>query len=258
MLLFRLLLLFLLTFTCKNAVAKETKILLVSSDYYPHYAHDLVNQGPVSEIVRQAFLARGISITIDFLPFARAYRESLNAHYVALVGGWYSQERAEYFYYSQPLYSNEIVFFKRQNNEIQTTDYQELINKQLTLGLVQGYIQPKGLQESEFTYINVAHDEQAFKMLALGRVDLVPADRLNGLYLIEQRLPEYINEIDYLMPALELRPMYLLFSKKDPTSKLLMKEFNSGLAELKRSGEYKKILQALFPIDVAQYEYQLN
>lgn len=50
---------------------------------------------------------------------------------------------------------------------------------------MQGYIQPKGLQEYKLTHVTVAHDEQAFKMLALGRVDSVPADRLNGLYLIE-------------------------------------------------------------------------
>ncbi|HEX5791939.1 MAG TPA: transporter substrate-binding domain-containing protein [Rheinheimera sp.] len=227
--------------------AKADTLQLVSSDYYPHYAEDLPQQGAVSEIVRQAFLLQGIDIEIDFMPFARAYRESQQANYAGLIAAWYDDERAAHFYYSQPLYANQIVFFKRRSDSIQYSDYADIARQQFRLALVQGYLQPEGLLDNQPNTVRVALDEQAFQMLAKGRVDLVPADKLNGLYLLQQKLPAYRDQLDYLTPALELRPMYLLLSKQDPRAEALMQQFNTGLAELRRSGQYQQILSTLLP-----------
>jgi polar amino acid transport system substrate-binding protein len=226
---------------------KAEVITLASSQYYPHYAADLPQQGAVSELIRQAFLLQGVQIHIEFMPFARALRDSQQANYVGLIAAWYSDERAEHFYYSQPLYANYMVFFKRRAQPIHFTDYKDLVRQRLRLGLVQGYLPPQGLMQHQPAHINVATDEQAFRMLALGRVDLVPADKLNGQYLIAEKLPEYLGQLEALSPALELRPLYLLLSKQDPRAESLMQRFNSGLEELRRSGQYQQILQQLLP-----------
>ena len=218
---------------------------LASSNYYPHYAEDLPQQGAVSEIVRQAFMLQGIDIDITFLPFARAYYESKQANYIGLIAAWYDDERAQHFYYSQPLYANQIVFFKRKTERVAYQDYADLANQRLRLGLVQGYLQPEGLLQSQPNLVRVATDEQAFLLLAKNRVDLVPADKLNGVYLLEQKLPQYAAQLDWLTPALELRPMYLLLSKQDPRSEQLMARFNTGLTELRRSGQYQQIVDTL-------------
>lgn len=233
-----------------NLSLQAQTLQLASSNYYPHYARDLPQQGAVSEIVRQAFLLQGIEVNLHFMPFARAYHESRQANYVGLVAAWYDDSRAEDFYYSQPLYANQIVFFKRKTDRIAYRDYADLAKQRLRLGLVQGYLQPEGLLQSQPNLVQVAQDEQAFLMLAKGRVDLVPADKLNGLYLLQQKLPQYRDKLDWLTPALEVRPMYLLLSKQDPRSEALMQQFNTGLAELRRSGQYQQILQAL--LDNAQ------
>ena len=220
---------------------------LASSNYYPHYAEDLPQQGAVSEVVRQAFLVQGINIQINFMPFARALRQSQHADYIGLVAAWYDDERAQHFYYSQPLYANQIVFFKRKSQAVSYRDYADLSQQGLRLALVQGYLQPQGLLQSQPNLVQVATDEQAFLMLAKGRVDLVPADKLNGLYLLDNKLPHYATQLDWLTPALELRPMYLLLSKQDPRSELLMQQFNTGLTALRQSGQYQQILQTLLP-----------
>ena len=229
------------------AAVQAAPLKLASSTYYPHYAEDLPQQGAVTEVVRQAFLLQGIEIDVDFMPFARAYRESQQANYVGLIAAWYDDQRAEDFYYSQPLYANHIVFFKRKSDAIQYRNYADLAKQRLRLALVQGYLQPEGLLDSQPNMISVAQDEQAFQMLAKGRVDLVPADKLNGLYLLQQKLPAEIDKLDYMTPALEIRPMYLLLSKQDPRSELLMQQFNAGLTELRQSGQYQQILQTLLP-----------
>ncbi|GAA0549442.1 transporter substrate-binding domain-containing protein [Rheinheimera aquimaris] len=227
--------------------AQAERLKFASSNYYPHYAEDLPQQGAVTEIVRQAFLLQGIEIDVEFMPFARAYRESQQASYIGLIAAWYDDERAEHFYYSQPLYANQIVFFKRKSEQIQYRDYADIARQQLRLALVQGYLQPEGLLQSLPNLVRVAQDEQAFQMLARGRVDLVPADKLNGLYLLQQKLPNDSDRLDYLTPALEQRPMYLLLSKQDPRAEALMQQFNTGLTELRHSGQYQQILQTLLP-----------
>jgi polar amino acid transport system substrate-binding protein len=227
--------------------AQTDNVLLSSSNYYPHYAADLPQQGAVSEIIRQAFLLQGISIEIDFMPFARAYRESQQANYNGLVAAWYEDKRAEHFYYSQPLYANQIVFFKRKEMAVNYSDYADLAQQKLRMAVVQGYLHLPGLLESGIATVQVATDEQAFQMLARGRVDLVPADKLNGLYLIDEKLPQYAGQLDWMTPALEQRPMYLLLSKKDPRSEALIQRFNTGLQQLRQSGQYQQIIDNLLP-----------
>ncbi|MCS4306230.1 polar amino acid transport system substrate-binding protein [Rheinheimera pacifica] len=241
-------LLLLVAVFCNPLPAQTDTVWLSSSNYYPHYAEDLPQQGAVSEIIRQAFLLQGIGIEIDFMPFARAYRESQQANYIGLIAAWYDDKRAEHFYYSQPLYANQIVFFKHKDITVSYRDYADLAQQKLRIAVVQGYLHLPGLLESGITAVQVATDEQALQMLARGRVDLVPADKLNGLYLVDEKLPQYAGQLDWMTPALEQRPMYLLLSKKDPRSEMLIQRFNNGLQQLRQSGQYQQIIDNLLPL----------
>lgn len=55
----------------QQAVA-EKLISLTSAEYPPYYGKELNNQGPVTEIVNQAFAKVGYKVMIDFFPWARA------------------------------------------------------------------------------------------------------------------------------------------------------------------------------------------
>ena len=232
---------------CLTLAVNADSVRLASSNYYPHYAEDITKQGAVSEIVRQAFLLQNVEVSIEFMPFARALHQSRQAEYAGLIGAWYDDERAEHFYYSEPIYNNEIVFFKQKNFSYHFRGYDEIAAMGIRLGLVRGYLQPTGLLRNQPNLVMVATDEQALLMLAKGRVDLVPADKLNGLYLLHNKLPHYAGDIDWLTPALEQRPMYLIMSKQDPRSETLMQQFNKGLVQLRQSGQLAQILNTLLP-----------
>ncbi len=223
------------------------RLVLASSNYHPHYAEDLPQQGVVTEIVRQAFALQGIDVEVVFMPFGRALYETQQGSFTGLIAAWYDEERVEHFLYSQPMYANQIVLFKRRSMPLSFRNYQQLAEKRLRLGVVQGYAQPEGLLQARLNTIAVASDEQVFRMLALGRVDLVPADKHNGLYLLRHQLPEYASQLEYIEPALEQRPMYLVLSKQDPRSEQLMERFNRGLLELQASNQYRAIIRSLLP-----------
>ncbi|WP_213995885.1 transporter substrate-binding domain-containing protein [Arsukibacterium sp.] len=237
-----MLLMLLISFAGKTEV-----IRLASSNYYPHYGEQLAQQGATIEIIRQAFALQGVQLEIEFLPFARALYESQQGNYSGLVAAWYSEQRTAHFYYSQPLYANQIVLFKRKTDIISFHNFQDLARQHRRLGVVQGYMHPAGLVESGIKTIQVATDEQALAMLARQRVDLVPADLLNGLYLLENQLPQHQQQLDWLTPVLEQRPMYLVLSKKDPANQQRIEQFNLGLQQLRASGKYQQIIDTLLP-----------
>ena len=230
-----------------SASLQAERIVLASSNYHPHYGADLPQQGVVTEIIRQAFALQGIQIEVEFMPFGRALHEAKVANYVGLIAAWYSEDRVENFLYSQPMYANQIVLFKRRSMPLEFRNFQQLADARYRLGVVQGYAQPAGLVHARLNTVAVASDEQAFRMLALERVDLVPADKLNGLYLLQTLLPEHAANIEYIEPVLDQRPMYLILSKQDPRSEELMERFNRGLQQLQASNQYRTILQSLLP-----------
>jgi len=224
------------------------RLIFASSEYLPHYGTDLPKQGAVVEIIRRAFALRQVQIEVAFMPFARALYDTQQGQYAGIIAIWHTEERAQHLLFSDPIYPNQIVLFKRAGELAQFDNLVDLLNTEGTLGLVTGYAQNSLLQNSRLNKVSVATDEQIFKMLALKRVDLVPADLQNGLQLIAQ-LPPSLQKtpLDWVQPALEFKPMHLAFPINRPESELLKQQFNLGLQALRASGELEQILTELLP-----------
>lgn len=229
-----------------DTVVSNTTFIFASSEYPPHYGPLLPQQGVVIDIVRRAFAKRNIRIEVAFMPFARALHDTQQGQYSGIIAIWHTAERTKHFWFSDCIYANRIVLFKRANEFNETSNLSELLDGQGTLGLVTGYAQAELLQNSRFNKVSVATDGQVFSMLALKRVDLVPADLQNGLYHIS-KLPAEQKKVplDWLAPTLEHKPMYLAFPKIRPDSLFLQQEFNLGLQALTDSGELTQILTTM-------------
>lgn len=224
------------------------RLVFASSEYLPHYGTDLPKQGAVVEIIRRAFALRQLQIEVAFMPFARALHDTQQGQYAGIIAIWHTEDRAKHLLFSDPIYPNQIVLFKRAGEFTNAIHLADVLNTEGTLGLVTGYAQDSLLQNSRLNKVSVATDEQIFKMLALKRVDLVPADLQNGLQLIKQ-LPPALQEtqLDWVQPALEFKPMHLAFPINRPESELLQQQFNLGLQALRASGELEQILAELLP-----------
>lgn len=242
----------LLTFTVTASVPPVNiaphRLVFASSEYLPHYGTDLPKQGAVVEIIRRAFALRQLQIEVAFMPFARALYDTQQGQYAGIIAIWHTEERAKHLLFSDPIYPNQIVLFKRVGEFANATNLAEILNGEGTLGLVTGYAQDSLLQNSRLHKVSVATDEQIFKMLALERVDLVSADLQNGLQLIAQLPPTLQKtQLDWVQQALELKPMHLAFPINRPESELLQQQFNLGLQALRASGELEQILTELLP-----------
>jgi polar amino acid transport system substrate-binding protein len=230
------------------AAQDKQRIILASSDYVPHYGMELSRQGAVSEIVRRAFAYEDIDIEIAFMPFARALHDTQQGLFDGILAIWHTAEREQHLLYSDAIYPNQIVLFKRASELKLSNDLNSVLQSGSTLGMVTGYAQSPLLLNSALYKVSVATDEQVFRMLALARVDLVPADLQNGLYLLRQ-LPDSLRKvhINWISPPLEERPMHLAFPKLKAGSEELLVRFNRGLQQLRQTGELEQILAELLP-----------
>lgn len=235
--------------------SSANNLVFASSEYLPHYGAALPKQGAVIEIVRRAFATQGRQIDVAFMPFARALYDTQHGEYAGVIAIWHTEARAQHFLYSAPIYTNNIVLFKRVGDYETQTSLIDILNSTGTLGLVTGYANNPLLQNSTLNKVSVATDEQIFSMLALQRVDLVPADVQNGLHLIAQ-LPTSLQQrqLTYISPPIERRPMHLALPKSRPESVQLLAEFNHGLAQLKETGELARIMAELLPASASNLQ----
>ena len=216
---------------------------LATLEYPPHYGSSMKNQGPLAEIVKRAFLQKGINVEFVFLPWIRALEWAKTGKVDGIMGAWYTEARTEHFLYSEPIYPNELVFYKAKNRDIVFNSFKDLVQSEILLGSVRGYAQIKGVEESGIYILYVNNDTQNFKLLSRQRVDLVVVDREYAKYMLATpELTPIADSVELIDNVLEFRLQHVLMSKQSPRAQAKLTAFNQGLAELKASGEFQQIL----------------
>ena len=231
-------LLLLLTSAELNAI----EINLVTVDYPPYYGSTLKNERPLTEIVTLAFEKVGYQVDVTYVPWARAVKEAKAGRADGLHGAWYSDERTEWFVYSDKLPGNELVFFKRKGTGPDGfTTYDDL--KPYKVGIVRGYRNPPEFDTAKLKTSEAASDKLNILKLGKGRVDLALIDRANAKYILANELTEYQDSLEAIEPPVEVLPMYLLISKKIDDHQKKVDDFNRGLKILIDEGGVDEILK---------------
>ncbi len=217
-------------------------VKLATLDWEPYIGKNLKGQGFVSELVKEAFRLSGHSVKLSFLPWARVVHMAGNGEYDGYVPEYYDQKLEEKFYFSDPFPGGPLVFFKRKEESINYTTLQDL--KPYTIGVVRGYVNTVEFDKATFIKKEPAkNDLQNLRKLINKRIDMVIADKYVGLYLLRTYLSEYLNDIDYIAPPLEIKKLHLCVTKKTPNARLILADFNKGLSLMQHSGFVKKLLK---------------
>jgi len=217
------------------------KVTIAYVDYPPYYSESLPDQGPLLQIIKEAFALVGISVSAEQMPWSRALKWTKEGKYDALCCAWYREDRLEHFHYSGSLPGNELVFFKLSGRDIKFDGFSSLKNYQI--GVVRDYATPEGMVEAGL-FLQVANsDEQNFKKLLGKRIDLALMDKAQGRFIAASAFPDQKQKFAPVAPAINLEPQYLVLSKAVTHSDELLNSFNKGLAQLKSSGRFQEILE---------------
>lgn len=231
-----------------NPWAKQT-IKISTSEWPPYISKDSPNYGYISQTIEEAFALVDIDVEFVFMPWARAYQEAKVGH-VSATSYWYKDHKhAEYFYFSEPLSSEKVVFFRLKSEKPST--WQSLSDFDgLAIGLTRSFTYTKELwqyaENNSDSISIVTTDEQNFKKLLLGRIDITPAQEIVGWSHLQSLFAKVqINRVEMMQPPLTIQTGHLLFPKVNKNSKELLKQFNEGLSILTKNGRLEELKEQL-------------
>lgn len=239
-----------------GAHAHPKQLTCKSTVYEPFVIEDSDGsiRGLDVDVVREIGRRLGIRIHFAIVPWRRLEERLADGLEDCVFAYFRTPERLHYArYMGIPLHITRYSLFAKPALAAKIHDISDL--KGMTIGFNQGFQLPQRFAEERkeglFRTVTVREDEQSFRMLNLGRLDMVLTNEDVGRY-ISHRLHLDIQPIN---PPLTIRPAYLVLSTK-PSFKPLKQQFDRALWQILVDGTYRKLCQHYLPKcgtpDVAQ------
>lgn len=224
-----------------NLVAIKT-FKTVNDEWPPYSSKNIKTGGLSNEIITAAFKNQGYSVSFDIVPWARAIRTIDNGSVDFISNLVYSEKRAKKYIYSNSYITNRLVFVKKNGDNFEFNDYEDLSNKKI--GIVRGYFYTEKLTKAtNFKKIEAKDFKTNLKKLLYKRIDLAIDDEKAARYIVANELPSFKNKIDFCKKAVSIKELHIAVSKNNPQGKAIIKIFNKGLKEIKENGTYDEIIK---------------
>lgn len=217
------------------AIAPAGEVRLTNGDWPPFLSPELPDHGTISRKVRKAFHQVGVNVEFGFFPWKRSLALAAQGSWDGSVAWRKTPERERDFYFSEPLFYCNYVFFHRRQRPIDWRQLAELRGYRIgaTLEYDYGPAFRQAWQQRSIQVDVADTDEQNLRKLLAGRIDLFPVTREVGEFLLQTRFtPEEAAQLTYHPRPLLTQPMYLLLNRKRPEHAQLIKQLNRGLRQL--------------------------
>lgn len=225
--------------------ADDHIIRLTAGDYPPYQSHKLKHFGVISRIVTEAFALEGVKVEFTFMPWKRAYNVILRGELDGVGYATRKKERIEHFYFSDPVFQKQRVFFYLKSDTFDWKEVKDLSG--LKIGAMRGYAYNDAFDQADKSGLidthRVSTHEQNMRMLVADRVDLALSTLDQGLYALQMSEPDTIPRVAWHPKPLHSPSMYLMLSKKVAKNELMIERFNRGLKKLKESGLYDQFFR---------------
>ncbi len=222
-------------------------IRLALTETPPLMSKEMENYGCESEIVTSAFKVVNIETHYLFIyPEGAFERTKSGENFDALVGWVWSKEREEFFYYSDPIFENPLVFFYLKSFSFNWESYDDL--KGIPIGIVEkNYYGPefhKAINDGILIVDEVSNNLLNFNKLLYKRIKLYPFNLLCGYYYIQKEYkPQEASLFIHHPKPLKVSVYHVLFSKAIKKNKSMVELFNKGLHQIKENGQYDELIK---------------
>jgi len=236
-----LLLLSIPTYAFSEERGATPTVRLTNGEWPPFLSENLKYGGVISRIVKEAFAHEGVVVEYEYYPWKRAYDLALHGDRDGTVIWYYTEERAEHFFYSDSVYISKNVFFYLKEYSF---DWNVLVDlKRMSIGAVSGYSNGKNIDAAEKAGIlileKVPLEQNNIQKLLAKRIELFTSDLDVGYNILNRHFKSgEIQQITHHPKPHSVQSMHLLLPKKSKRSQILLKQFNKGLEKLKASGRY--------------------
>ncbi len=229
------------------ATAQAGERLRIATGELPPYATEArADKGIALSIVRRAFELAGYQVEYVFMPWNRTLEESRGGRWDGTAYWGYKAEREKDFWLSDNVLTEQWVFLYRQPLKF---DWREMADlKPWRVAAIRNYTYtPEFHALVERGVLNVdwtPDDLAALKKLLARRVDVVPIERNVACDLLSHHFKASQTAGLRVHPQL-MTPNFtthLMLPRSLAQSAERMAAFNRGLAQLRRSGEYGRLL----------------
>jgi len=222
--------------------AWSQKVRLVTTDWAPYYSSTLKSGGVVSELVHSAFVRGGLESSISWYSWITAMKMVKEGASDAVMGAYYSDERAKNYFYSDPIFSVDVGFIALESLSIDK--YKDLHSLEpYTIGAMRGWVYTHEFDTADYLKKEIVVNQIfAVRMLFAEQVDIVAASILVFKHEANFLPSSKDQKIVVLNPLLDSKPLYLMFSKSIPNSLELVEAFNAGMTSIRADGTFKRIL----------------
>ncbi|WP_152220232.1 ABC transporter substrate-binding protein [Pseudomonas sp. SCB32] len=226
---------------CTASQAQTLRIATL--DWAPYVGPDLPGHGLASRILDEALALNGDKAELVFLPWQRALNETREGRFDALMPAYLSADRSRDFYTSMPLLDSQLGFFRRRDHELPIIPGNLDGLRPYRIGVVRGYVNQSAFDAADYLKKEVvSNDWQNLEKLLRGRIDLAVTDRYTGYQLLAQNAPALRDQLLFVEPPLDIKPLYVLVPRTRPEGQALAASLDRGLRTLQRSGRLQQLI----------------
>ncbi|HCY85055.1 MAG TPA: amino acid ABC transporter substrate-binding protein [Desulfobacteraceae bacterium] len=221
------------------------KVITAASDPWPPFVDPgQPKEGLSMEIIRAAYATQGYTVTLIYVPWARAEDGVKRGTYDILPPTWKTEKRQTYFMYSVPYAVNQLKFIMPIDDPFEYKGLNSLKGK--IVGTVRGYgYDDAFLKAKDFTRVETNNFISNIKKLLhpSRRIDLTVEDEIVARVRIAAENPDLLSQIRFSRNNLSTNPLHVAAGLAHPRHKELIIAFNKGLAAIKANGVYTGIMQ---------------
>lgn len=226
---------------------------LTNGEWPPYLSQHLNDNGFASAVVSESFKAVGVDVNYGFYPWKRAYHYAKEGKgqdetvWNGSVVWFYSSERADHFYYSEPVIVDDGVLYYLKSRPVKWKTVEDL--RGLVLGGTAHTLYEK-FEKAEKAYIlridRAGNYEALFDRLLAGRIDAIPHVKTVADYFLHTRYSSQVRDkITYSPTVFDKRIYHLILNKKVPDNERYLTLFNEGLKRIKSNGVYQRLHELL-------------
>ncbi|TDR82903.1 substrate-binding periplasmic protein [Paludibacterium purpuratum] len=228
------------------AQQSELSITLSNDEYPPYVGEKLPGYGLLSRIVTEAFKLQQVNVRYVFYPNNRTLQSARTGAADGSLGWAKTPERERDLLYTDPVMNLSMVFFQRKKHPVPWKRLQDLAGARIGITSGNTYSEDfSRLQQAKVLTVEAAPDDVSnLRKLQAGHLDLFPIDSEVGSMLLVQSLPlAQRTQIEAQETPFWSAPMHVVIWKGHPQAAELVRRFNLGLRQLRRSGEFDRVVE---------------
>lgn len=222
--------------------ATLTEVPLATSEWSPYTSQKMDGYGFYTQIVSAVFEEMGLTPKYSFYPWKRCEGTAEAGKIWAIFPYTSTRERAEVFDFSDTIAYSTTKFFYYGPDKGYAYDTLEDLKK-YKVGGVSGYFYTESFADAGIDVSYAPDEKSAFKMLRMGRTDILALNNMVGWHIIRMNFPDEADKFHTLDKPLSNNPLRLMVSRSYPGSKELLEQFNSALQTVTHSMTIQHILE---------------